>query len=115
METSFFYTDFTLLWCVAACVIVTILPKILPITFLEGDTLHPILRTWLDFVPVAVMAALVGSEIFFYEGTFSVHTSNLYLIVSLPLFFLAWWTKNYFLTILVGMSLVILARASGLY
>ena len=101
--------------CLAGCVAVTVLPKILPVTFLRGDSLHPLFRRWLDFVPVAVMSALVGSEVFFYEGHFNCGLSNLFLVVSLPTLFLAWKSQNYFLTIAVGLVLVILARASGLY
>ena len=52
--------DPNLLLCLASCVLVTQLPKVLPITFLRGDHLPALLRKWLDFIPVAVMAALVG-------------------------------------------------------
>ena len=44
----------------------------------------PLLRHWLSFVPVAVMAALVGPDVFFYEGHFNAGLSNLFLMVSLP-------------------------------
>ena len=36
-------------------------------------------------------------------------------MVSLPALLVAWWTKNYFLTIAFGLALVILARFTGLY
>ena len=48
-----------LLLCVLGSVLVTQLPKVLPVTFLRGDCLPALLRPWLSFVPVAVMAALV--------------------------------------------------------
>ncbi|MBR3664873.1 MAG: AzlD domain-containing protein [Desulfovibrio sp.] len=101
--------------CLAGCVAVTVLPKILPVTFLQGESLPSWFRRWLDFVPVAVMAALVGSEVFFYEGHFNLGLSNLFLVVSVPTLLLAWKSQNYFLTIAVGLGLVIAARASGLY
>ncbi len=56
-----------LLLCVLGSVLVTQLPKVLPVTFLRGDCLPALLRHWLSFVPVAVMAALVGPDVFFYE------------------------------------------------
>lgn len=99
-----------LLLCLVLATLVTVLPKVLPVTFLRGDTLPPLLRRWLDFVPVAVMAALVGPDIFIYDGSFNLSTSNLFLMVSIPTFFVAWKTRNYFVTIAVGISLVILAR-----
>lgn len=45
-----------LLLCVLGSVLVTQLPKVLPVTFLRGDCLPALLRHWLSFVPVAVMA-----------------------------------------------------------
>ena len=101
--------------CVLGSVLVTQLPKVLPVTFLRGDSLPALLRHWLSFVPVAVMAALVGPDVFFYEGRFNAGTSNLFLMVSLPSLLVAWWGKNYFVTIAFGISLVILARWLGWY
>ena len=99
-----------LLLCVLAATLVTVLPKVLPVTFLRGDSLPPLLRRWLDFVPVAVMAALVGPDIFIYDGRFDLSADNLFLMVSIPTFLGAWKTKTYFVTIAVGSGLVILAR-----
>ena len=114
-QTGWLSANGPLLLCLLGSVVVTLLPKILPVTFLKGDSLPPLLRHWLSFVPVAVMAALVGPDVFFYEGHFNAGLSNLFLMVSLPALLVAWWTKNYFLTIAFGLALVILARFTGLY
>ena len=114
-QTGWFSANAALLLCLLGSVVVTLLPKILPVTFLKGDSLPPLLRHWLSFVPVAVMAALVGPDVFFYEGHFNAGLSNLFLMVSLPALLVAWWTKNYFLTSAFGLALVILARFTGLY
>ena len=106
--------DASLLLCLASCVLVTQLPKVLPITFLRGDHLPALLRKWLDFIPVAVMAALVGPDIFIYEGQLNVSTSNLFLLVSIPTLVAAWIFRNYFVTIAVGIGLVIAARFFGI-
>lgn len=100
-----------LLLAVGLSCLLTILLKTVPITFLKGDALPALFRRWLDFVPVAVMAALVGPDIFIYEGKFDLSTSNLFLMVSIPTFLVAWKSRNYFLTIAVGIGLVIIARA----
>lgn len=107
--------DPALLLCLLGCVLVTQLPKVLPMTLLRGDSLPPILRHWLSFVPVAVMAALVGPDIFFYGGSFNAGPSNLFLVVAVPSLALAFWKRNYFLTIAFGLGLVVLARQTGLY
>ena len=106
-------SDLTLLWCCLGATFLTILIKILPITFLNADSLPPFLRRWLDFVPVAVMGALCGSDIFFYDGRFDLSTSNLYLVVSIPTIICGILSKNYFLTIAFGLALIIGARYLG--
>lgn len=104
-----------LLLCILGSVLATLLPKVLPVTFLRGDSLPALLRHWLSFVPVAVMAALVGPDVLFYEGRFNIGASNLFLVVSLPALLVAWWGRNYFATIAFGIGLVILARWLGWY
>lgn len=114
-ETSWLDAHLALILCIAGCTAVTLLSKLLPVTFLKGDNLPLMLRHWLSFVPVAVMAALVGPDVFIYEGQFNPGPSNLFLMAALPALLVAWWFKNYFLTIAVGIGLVILARFTGLY
>lgn len=99
-----------LLLAVFLSVFFTLLLKTAPITCLRGDSLPGLLRRWLDYVPVAVMAALVGPDIFIYEGRLDLSLTNLFLIVSVPTFAVAIFSKNYFVTIAVGIGLVIAAR-----
>lgn len=93
---------------------ITILIKTVPITFLKGAKLPVRFRLWLDYVPVAVMAALVGPDIFVRDGRLDLSTDNLFLIVSLPTLAVAIWSRNYFITIAVGIALVIGARWFGI-
>lgn len=93
--------------------LVTILLKTVPISVLKGNSIPKIVRQWLDFVPVAVMAALVGPDIFIYDGHFNLTPANLFLIVSIPTFFVAWLSKNYFVTIACGLCLIITLRYFG--
>ena len=106
-------SDLTLLWCCLGATLLTVVIKIVPITFLNTDNLPPFLRRWLDFVPVAVMGALVGSDVFFYNGRFDLSSSNLYLLVSIPTIICGIWSKNYLLTIALGLGCIIVARALG--
>lgn len=110
---SFFSEYGPLVAAVALGSFFTLLLKTAPVTFLKGDALPPLLRRWLDFVPVAVMAALVGPDIFIYNGQLDISTNNLFLLVSLPTLLVAWKSENYFLTIAVGIGLVIIARYFG--
>ncbi len=94
-------------------VFLTLLLKTIPITLLRADSLPRILRRWLNFVPVAVMAALVGPDVTFYDGKFNFSFSNLFLLVSVPTLLVAIFTKNYFVTIAAGIGMVIAARYFG--
>lgn len=113
--TDWLQTYSYLILCILGTTLVTLAPKILPITFLKGDSLPKSVVDWLSFVPVAVMAALVGPDIVFYEGQFNLTTGNLFLMVGLPLLLVAWFAKNYFVTIAVGMAAVIAVRWLGWY
>ncbi len=106
--------ELALLAAAALSIFLTLLLKTAPVTFLRGDTLPPLLRRWLDFVPVAVMAALIGPDVFIYDGNLDFSTSNLFLMVSIPTLVVAIISKNYFVTIAVGIGLVIVARYFGL-
>lgn len=102
-----------LLWTILLASGLTVLLKTCPVTLLKGDSLPKILRKWLDFVPAAVMAALVAPDIFIYDGKFDLSLDNLFLLVSIPTFFVALYTRNYFITIAAGIGLVIVARQYG--
>ena len=54
-------------------------------------------------------------HIFSHEGHFNAGPTNLFLVVAVPSLLVAWWSKNYFLTIAVGIGLVVLARWAGWY
>lgn len=94
-------------------ILFTLLLKTVPITLLSGDSIPPLLRKWLEFVPVAVMAALVGPDVFIYNGKFDLSFSNLFLVVSVPTLVVAIISKNYFVTIAAGIGMIILARYFG--
>jgi branched-subunit amino acid transport protein len=67
------------------------------------------LRRALRFVPSAVLTAIVFPELLLVDGAVHLSLSNDRLIAGLIAVFIAWRSKNVFLTILVGMiSLYIL-------
>ncbi|WP_297217183.1 AzlD domain-containing protein [uncultured Desulfovibrio sp.] len=104
-----------LLWCIAGCMLVTLIPRIVPVMFLKTEKLPPLLRHWLSFVPVSVMAALLSAQIFFYEDRFNPGPSNLYLVAAIPSLLVAWKTRSFFGTILFAMLFVAGMRYFGWY
>lgn len=90
--------------------LVTYLPRLLPAWFLRGRELPPFLVAWLRYVPVAVLAALLLPSLLVQDGQMALHWNNLYLWAAVPAIFVAWKKKSMFLTVLVGMAVVALAR-----
>ena len=90
--------------------LVTYLPRLLPAWFLRGRELPPFLVAWLRYVPVAVLAALLLPSLMVQDGALALHWNNLYLWAAVPAIFVAWKKKSMFLTVLVGMAVVALAR-----
>lgn len=90
--------------------IVTCLPRILPALFLSGRRLHPWLARWLSFVPATVLAALLAPALFCPERHLLISFDNIFLMAAIPAFAAAYFFKNFFVTITVGMGLVALVR-----
>ncbi len=91
--------------------LVTFLPRVIPVLLLSRRSLpRPIVR-WLSFVPVAVLAALLAPALFTPAGRFDLAISaNPAFWVSIPVFIVAVFTRNLFLTVLAGMILMALTR-----
>lgn len=91
--------------------LVTYLPRFLPLLLLSRRRLPPYLETWLSFVPVAVLAALLGPVLFTVEEKLVFHPlNNLYLLAGVPTFLVALFTRNLFYTVLAGMGSTALLR-----
>ena len=104
-----------LIFCIVGCMLVTAIPRMGPVMFLQADSLPPALRHWLSFVPVSVMEALLGQDIFFYNGVFSLSWTNLYLVAAVPSLLVAWRTQSFFGTIAMAMGFVAAGRALGVW
>lgn len=103
-----------LVLCIAGSAFVTFVPRVGPIMFLNTEALPAGVRRWLSFVPVAVMAALLGPDVLVRDNVLYLSTDNLFLLVAIPALGVAWWTKSFFGTIAFGMGAVALARWWGI-
>lgn len=90
---------------------VTYLPRSMPLLLLSGKKLSVNLEIWLSYIPVAVLAALLGPALFVVEKKVTVElSSNIYFWAALPSIAVALFTRNMFLTVLVGMAAAALLR-----
>ncbi len=91
--------------------LVTFIPRVLPILALSRRKLPELVERWLSYVPVAVLAALLAPSLFAPTGAVNLNlTVNPALWVSIPVFMIAAFTRNLFITVLSGMILIALLR-----
>lgn len=86
--------------------VVTYLPRLLPLWFFASRRLPPVVISWLRYVPVAVLAAMLLPSLVIAGGQLHVEIGNLYLWAALPTFVIAWKTKSLFGSVIVGMLVV---------
>ena len=80
-----------LLLCILGMALVTLIPRVMPVTLLAGRELPPLLTRWLSFVPVS--------------------GDNLFLIATFPTLLICWYKKgSLFGALAVGMGTVALIR-----
>lgn len=98
-------------WLILLMALVTYLPRVLPVLFLSRRSLPALVRRWLSYVPVAVLAALLAPGLFAPAGSLSLAFEvNPFFWVSIPVFGIALLTRNLFSTVLSGMVLIALFR-----
>ncbi len=91
--------------------LVTFIPRVLPILALSRRKLPELVESWLSYVPVAVLAALLAPSLFAPTGVLNLSFNvNPAFWVSIPVFVIAALTRNLFITVLSGMILIALLR-----
>lgn len=89
--------------------IVTYIPRVLPMLILSNRSVPDKISKWMSFIPVSIFAALIFSDIFFWENQFNVDPiNNVKLIPSVIVFFVAYKTKNLLLSMVLGISAITL-------
>ena len=100
-----------LLLCILGMALVTLIPRVMPVTLLAGRELPPLLTRWLSFVPVSVLAALVAPDLLLADGKLNISGDNLFLIATFPTLLICWYKKgSLFGALAFGMGTVALIR-----
>lgn len=81
--------------------IVTLLPRVIPLVFLNNVKLKKSVINWLNYIPVAVLSALLAQELLLSNGQISI-LNNEKLLAALPTFLVAILTKSLLGTVVVG-------------
>ncbi|AZU64562.1 AzlD domain-containing protein [Neobacillus mesonae] len=90
--------------------LVTFIPRVLPIAVLSRVELPDWAMRWLNYVPIAVMAALVGQELILPNGKLAPLWQNLELFAALPAFIVAIVTRSLLGTVVVGIIAMMVLR-----
>ncbi len=69
-------------------------------------SLPELVRRGLGYIPPAVLSAIVFPEIFRPEGKINLSPANPYLVAGVAAVITAWFTKNVFATMVVGMLIL---------
>lgn len=82
--------------------VVTLLPRVLPLVLLSRMQLPEWTMRWLNYVPVAVMAALIAQELFTTDGKVHILQHYVEILAAIPTFATAILTRSLLGTVVVG-------------
>ena len=84
---------------------VTLVPRILPLLVFSKLQIPEWGLKWLNYIPIAILAALLAQVLFMHETM-----QWDYLIVAIPTFLVAIYTRSLLGTVLTGVVVIILLR-----
>lgn len=85
--------------------IVTYFPRLLPLLFLSRKELPLWLEAWLDFIPAAILSALIFPSLITAGNPRHLDLLKPEMIVAIPTFLFAIKTRSLGGTVLIGMAL----------
>lgn len=89
--------------------LVTFLPRVLPLMVLSRIELPEWGIRWLNYVPISVMAALVGQELLVQDRQFHL-LNNVELLAAIPTVLVAMRTKSLLGTVVAGLVSIMALR-----
>ncbi len=92
----------------AGMLLVTYIPRVLPLLILTRIEIPEIIIRWLRFIPVAILAALLTPGILIVEGKLMLNYHNVFLLAAVPTFIVGIYKKNIFLTVILGIVSVMI-------
>ena len=94
-------TAWAMFGLIAACAIVTILPRILPFMLVRNIDLPAPLLKWLSYVPLTLLTALIAEGMLdYHNGAFGLNAEGLLALV--PTAAVAILTRSLSATVIVG-------------
>jgi branched-subunit amino acid transport protein len=93
-------------FAIIGMMLVTFLPRLLPIWLLSSRRLPYFIERWLSYIPPAVLAALLLPELLAKNNRIDLAANQVFLIAAVPAFLVVWRTRSMFAAVIVGMLVV---------
>lgn len=96
---------------IMAASLVTVIPRVLPLSVLSRATIPEWGMRWLRHIPVAVMAALLAQSLFTADGLLEWRPYN--LLSAIPAFIAAFLTRSLLLAVVAGVGTMFILMQLG--
>ena len=93
----------TYIMMIFGMLIVTFLPRFLPLYLLDNRELPELVVRWLRYIPAAVLSALLAPTIIINNGRLDLALSNTALLAFFPTLIIAYLSRNIFYTVSGGL------------
>jgi branched-subunit amino acid transport protein len=93
----------TILGLILGMAVVTFLPRFLPMAFLSKWVIPTKVRKGLEYIPAAILSALVF-PILFFDGGGSFELQPRFFLSALPVFAFGWKVKSLWGSVILGMA-----------
>ncbi|ALR90541.1 MULTISPECIES: AzlD domain-containing protein [Clostridium] len=90
--------------------VVTVIPRILPITIMSKIKLHPKLEEFLKYIPISILSSLIAVEAFTVDNKFSILGNEMEILALVPTIIVGLIKRNLLLTVVVGMISIAVLR-----
>ena len=90
--------------------IVTVIPRILPITILSKIRLNKKVEEFLTYIPISILAALIAVELFTVNHKISIEDNFVEILAAVPTLLVALKKNNLLLTVVVGIVSIAILR-----
>jgi branched-subunit amino acid transport protein len=91
---------------------VTYLPRVLPFWVLSSRRLPTAMVTWLRYVPVAALSAMLVPLLLLEGDEIRLGLDNAFLWAAVPVALVAWRTRSFLASVVVGMVIVAASRCA---
>jgi branched-subunit amino acid transport protein len=102
--------DTKVILAIGGMVLVTAASRVVPAIAFGEKSLSGAAQTWLKYIPVSLIAALLLPEIFLKNDSIDLSLQNLAFWISIPTSLVAVRTRNIALTVIFGCTLIAATR-----